>query len=226
MEDQSLSDIVSEKWIEEMGKMKISSHTMNKLVMDYLVREGYKEAAEKFEKEAQVEVLPKVEKLEQKTEIKNAILNGEIKKAISLINDLCPGLLDENHFLLFNLQLQQLIEFIRLKQSEEAIKFAQENLTVIINDNEKYLEPLERVMSLLVYDDVSNSPFKDLVTVPQRHKVWRAVNKVFMSKQNESQPPKLTELVCILNWSQDQLDKSQVPVGYRKLNLETLALDN
>ena len=43
MEDQSLSDIVSEKWIEEMGKMKISSHTMNKLVMDYLVREGYKE---------------------------------------------------------------------------------------------------------------------------------------------------------------------------------------
>lgn len=43
MEDQSLSDIVSEKWIEDLGKMKISSHTMNKLVMDYLVREGYKE---------------------------------------------------------------------------------------------------------------------------------------------------------------------------------------
>ena len=63
------------------------------------------QAAEKFEKEAQVEVSPKVEKLEQKTEIKNAILNGEIKKAISLINDLCPGLLDENHFLLFNLQV-------------------------------------------------------------------------------------------------------------------------
>ena len=43
MEDQSLSDIVSEKWIEDLNKMKISSHTMNKLVMDYLVREGYKE---------------------------------------------------------------------------------------------------------------------------------------------------------------------------------------
>ena len=54
--------------------------------------------------------------------------------------------------------------------------------------------------------------------------VWRAVNKVFMSKQNESQPPKLTELVCILNWSQDQLDKS--PSEYRKLNLETLSFDN
>jgi len=225
MEDQSLSDIVSEKWIEDLNKMKISSHTMNKLVMDYLVREGYKEAAEKFEKEAKVEVLPKVDQLEQKTEIKNAILSGEIKKAISLINDLRPGLLDENHYLLFNLQLQQLIEFIRCKQSEKAIKFAQENLTVIINDNQKYLEPLEQVMSLLVYDDVANSPFKDLVTIPQRHKVWRAVNKEFMSHQNDSSPPKLTELVCLLNWSQDQLDKSQVPTGYHKLNLETLSFD-
>ena len=50
-------------------------------------------------------MLPKVDQLEQKTEIKNAILSGEIKKAISLINDLRPGLLDENHYLLFNLQV-------------------------------------------------------------------------------------------------------------------------
>ena len=54
-------------------------------------------------------MLPKVDQLEQKTEIKNAILSGEIKKAISLINDLRPGLLDENHYLLFNLQVCLLI---------------------------------------------------------------------------------------------------------------------
>jgi len=40
-----------EKWNEEMNKIKVNRQDMNKLVLNYLIIEGYKEAVEKFIKE-------------------------------------------------------------------------------------------------------------------------------------------------------------------------------
>jgi hypothetical protein len=37
-----------EKWNEEMKKLRIDRQEMNKLVLNYLVIEGYKDAVEKF----------------------------------------------------------------------------------------------------------------------------------------------------------------------------------
>jgi len=40
-----------EKWSEEMNKIKVNRQDMNKLVLNYLIIEGYKDAVEKFIKE-------------------------------------------------------------------------------------------------------------------------------------------------------------------------------
>ena len=40
-----------EKWKKEMNKIKVFRQDMNKLVLNYLVIEGYKDAVEKFIKE-------------------------------------------------------------------------------------------------------------------------------------------------------------------------------
>jgi hypothetical protein len=40
-----------EKWNEEMNKIKVNRQDMNKLVLNYLIIEGYKDAVEKFIKE-------------------------------------------------------------------------------------------------------------------------------------------------------------------------------
>jgi hypothetical protein len=40
-----------EKWNDEMNKIKVNRQHMNKLVLNYLIIEGYKEAVEKFIKE-------------------------------------------------------------------------------------------------------------------------------------------------------------------------------
>ncbi len=40
-----------EKWNEEMNKIKVNRQDMNKLVLNYLIVEGYKDAVEKFIKE-------------------------------------------------------------------------------------------------------------------------------------------------------------------------------
>ena len=43
-----------EKWNEEMKKLRIDRQDMNKLVLNYLIIEGYKDAVEKFIKETGV----------------------------------------------------------------------------------------------------------------------------------------------------------------------------
>jgi hypothetical protein len=40
-----------DKWNEEMNKLRVSQLEMNKLVLNYLIIEGHKDAVEKFIKE-------------------------------------------------------------------------------------------------------------------------------------------------------------------------------
>jgi hypothetical protein len=47
--------IGTEKWVEEMNKLRVSRQDMNKLVLNYLIIEGYKDAAEKFIKETGIQ---------------------------------------------------------------------------------------------------------------------------------------------------------------------------
>lgn len=49
--DLKTKSISLEKWNEEMNKIKVNRQDMNKLVLNYLIIEGYKEAVEKFIKE-------------------------------------------------------------------------------------------------------------------------------------------------------------------------------
>ena len=58
--------------------------------MDYLVTEGYPEAAEKFAAEAQIRPQIDVESINQRVEIRNLIYEGDIRTAIEKINDLNP----------------------------------------------------------------------------------------------------------------------------------------
>jgi len=44
--------ITSDKWNEEINKLRVNRQDMNKLVLNYLIVEGYKDAVEKFIKES------------------------------------------------------------------------------------------------------------------------------------------------------------------------------
>jgi glucose-induced degradation protein 8 len=61
---------------------------VNLLIMDYLIKEGYPSAAEKFAKEANIEMQPDSSAIEQRVQIRKAILRGDLQNAIELINDL------------------------------------------------------------------------------------------------------------------------------------------
>lgn len=96
-----------------LDDVQLKRSQMNSLVMDYLVAEGFKEAAEKFKTESGVEMSrlacgPGVENnslLDQRIEVRHAVEEGDILKAIQLINRYHPELLDQNRSLFFKLQV-------------------------------------------------------------------------------------------------------------------------
>lgn len=96
--------------------------------MNYLVIEGYKDAAEKFSSEAGIKPFMDLNSIEARMHIRTAVQQGNIEDAIDRVNDLDPEILDANPRLYFHLLQQQLIELIRDGKTMEALTFAQEDL--------------------------------------------------------------------------------------------------
>merc|ERR1719369_2408544 len=104
-----------EEWMEKINDIRMPRATMNKLVMNYLVTEGFKDAAEKFQEEAGVSAGQDLSMLDNRISIRDNIQAGNIEEAISLDNQ-------------WHLQLQHLIELIRKQKVEEALQYAAEHL--------------------------------------------------------------------------------------------------
>lgn len=100
-----------------MDNLPVKRYQINQLIMDYLVAQGFKEAAEKFKQEAGLnmqqskssEIDPDTAEfsalLEQRIQIREAIEEGKIKYALCLINQYYPELIDQNRSLYFKLQV-------------------------------------------------------------------------------------------------------------------------
>lgn len=63
---------------------------MNRLVMDYLVTEGYKAAAEEFCKEADLTPSVDLQSISDRMNIREALQRGDVEEAITRVNDLNP----------------------------------------------------------------------------------------------------------------------------------------
>jgi hypothetical protein len=183
---------------------------MNKLVMNYLVTEGFKEAADKFGVETGICYPYDSESLSERIKIRESLENGRIERAIALINNLHPELIDNNRLLAFHLQQQQLIELIRERRLEDALLFAQNHLCEYGENNDRIQEELERTMALLAFENPHDSPFCDLLQSVQRQRLASEVNSSILEFENSESNAKLNILIKMLLWSQDLLDKRSV----------------
>lgn len=66
--------------------------------MDYLVNQGYPDAAAKFAKEANVAPNSAVDTIKERVEIRDLIYKEQIQEAIEKINDLNPVVSTGNFF--------------------------------------------------------------------------------------------------------------------------------
>lgn len=198
------------EWMNRIENAQVDRSLMNKLVMNYLVTEGFKEAADKFGTETGIHYPYDTDSLNERIKIREAIELGQIEQAVCLINNLHPELIDHNRILAFHLQQQQLIEYIRDRRLEEALLFAQNHLCEYVENNDRVQEELERTMALLAFENPQESPFSDLLQTVQRHRLASEANSAILEFENQESNAKLNILIKMLLWSQDLLDKKGV----------------
>ncbi|KAJ3296913.1 Glucose-induced degradation complex subunit [Rhizoclosmatium sp. JEL0117] len=216
--------IPRDEWEKKLADVKINKRDLNKLIMNYLVIEGYKDAVEKFSQESGLPPNVDLSSIEERMKIRAAIQEGRIDEAIERVNDLDPEILDSNPRLYFHLQQQKLIELIREGKIVEALDFAQEELAARGEENPEFLEELEQTMSLLAFDASQGSPVAGLLDYSQRLKTAGELNAAILKAQCQERNPKLPSLLKMLVWSQNQLEER---VTFPKIkNLVTAELED
>ncbi|XP_011686031.1 PREDICTED: glucose-induced degradation protein 8 homolog isoform X1 [Wasmannia auropunctata] len=204
--------ISKEEWMSKLEESSyIQKMSMNNLIMNYLVTEGFKEAAEKFQQESGVGPTVELSSLDDRIRIRDAIQNGRIQEATDLVNQLHPELLDNDRYLYFHLQQLHLIELIRTGRVEEALQFAQDQLSEAGESDDNILCELERTLALLAFDEPHKSPFSDLLHPTHRQKIASELNAAILKMEHrESTSPRLNNLLKMILWAQDELDKKKV----------------
>lgn len=205
------NDITEEDWMSRLSQFPFKHADMNRLVMNYLVTEGFKEAAEKFQMEAGLEPTIELSSLDDRILIREAVQSGRIEEAIQLVKQLHPELLDNDRFLLFHLHQMQLIELIRAGNVEEALSFAQNKLSEAGEDMPETLSELERTLALLAFDKPEKSPFADLLEQSNRQKIASELNAAILKCEHRTDStPKVLYLLKLIFWSQNVLDSSDI----------------
>ncbi|XP_057819449.1 protein GID8 homolog isoform X1 [Cryptomeria japonica] len=206
-ESSARKEIKRDEWEKRLNDVKIRKEDMNKLIMNFLVTEGYVEAAEKFQLESGTEPDMDLGTTTDRVAVRTAIQYGNVEAAIEKVNDLNPEILDMNPQLYFHLQQQTLIELIRNGKLQEALEFAQEELAPRGEENHDFLEEVERTVALLAFEDPSTCPVGEFLDISQRQKTASELNAAILTSQNHEKDPKLPNLLKMLIWAQAQLDE-------------------
>eukprot|EP00357_Protocruzia_adherens_P037239 CAMPEP_0115017742 /NCGR_PEP_ID=MMETSP0216-20121206/28324_1 /TAXON_ID=223996 /ORGANISM="Protocruzia adherens, Strain Boccale" /LENGTH=234 /DNA_ID=CAMNT_0002388669 /DNA_START=61 /DNA_END=765 /DNA_ORIENTATION=- len=211
--DGNRRSISTDEWEDKLQKVKIPKSDINMIVMNYLIKEGYKEAAEIFQRESGTDVEPHdLGLINSRMEIREAVQRGDIETAIDLVNNLNPEVLDKNSGLYFSLEQQKFIELLKADKQEEALLFAQESLAQKAEENPEFLPELEKTMCLLGFNELSQSPMSHLVENSQRQKVASELNAAILDSFCLQKDSILPTLLKLLLWSQNRLkEKVEFP---------------
>lgn len=194
------------EWSERLRSVSISKATMNALVMNYLIVEGHKEAAERFQQESGTPA-GNLDTIADRRALRVAIETGDIPAALARAGQV---LSDASPDLNFAIRQQQLIELIRRDDVDAAVAFAQEKLAPQAEQSSSLLSELERTMLLLAFDDPNAAPDgAELLSQARRRKTASLLNAAVLASQSHEKEAALPMMLRRLQWAQDELLQRQ-----------------
>lgn len=100
---------------------------------------------------------------------------------------------------------------------EEALTFAQTQMSEAGEKNAEVRTELERTLALLAFEKPQNSPFADLLEQSHRQKVASELNAAILKTEHcEHTSPRIVNLLKLILWAQSELDKRNV--NYPKMS--------
>ena len=179
--ESKLKSISNEKWQKELNVQKMNKDKMNKIIANYLFIQGYCQPLKKFITEAKIQFDFDEKLLNQRFLIRQLITTNQIEKAILEINSIDKNILIENKVINFVLQRQILFNYIKENKLQEALNFAKDNLLPLSEGDEFLYKELEKAMGVLAYENINDSPEKELITDKFLEKVASKINLVILN---------------------------------------------
>eukprot|EP00922_Rhytidocystis_sp_ex-Travisia-forbesii_P034327 GHVS01050970.1.p2 GENE.GHVS01050970.1~~GHVS01050970.1.p2 ORF type:complete len:433 (+),score=89.33 GHVS01050970.1:499-1797(+) len=182
---------------------------LQEVIMNYFTVSGCEEAAAAFAEEAAIQSEMPVESMGLRKKIRQAVMTGNVTKAIACINRIEPKILEGNPELSFRLKQQQLLQLIEMGDSQQAISFAQEELAPSVKLHPELLPELEKSMSLLFFSDLSSKTAQRLSGgVGQREDAAERIDDEILDFYNIEKESTLEMMVKDLILTQQQLERS------------------
>lgn len=93
---------------------------------------------------------------------------------------------------------------------EEALAFAQTQMSEAGEKSSEVRSELERTLALLAFEKPQNSPFADLLEQSHRQKVASELNAAILKTQHCENTPRIINLLTLISWAQNELDKKNI----------------
>ncbi|THH09470.1 hypothetical protein EW145_g1988 [Phellinidium pouzarii] len=213
-----------EEWDKRLHEVQVTKNDLNRLVMDYLVIEGYKSAAEEFSREADLASPVDFQSIEDRTNIREALQRGDVEEAIIRVNDLNP----ENKLL--NCQLTGRFKFrslIRILHCTSVFNsrsllntsardvyrklssLRSKNSPPRGEESPEFLLELERTMALLAFESTPVVPpaIAELLSPAQRLRTAGELNAAILKNFSHGKEAKLVALIKLLCWGESMLEE-------------------
>ncbi|CAN8097419.1 unnamed protein product [Discula destructiva] len=126
-----LGELQSMHAFEDVKYEQWSRKRLDRLLVDYLMRQGYGESARALAAEKGIVDLVDIETFEQMNRIRQSLLNKSVKEALDWCTENKKELRKNDSNLEFQLRFQQYVELVRTQQEDkllEAIVFARKHL--------------------------------------------------------------------------------------------------
>eukprot|EP01102_Stenamoeba_stenopodia_P002199 TRINITY_DN11980_c0_g1_i1.p1 TRINITY_DN11980_c0_g1~~TRINITY_DN11980_c0_g1_i1.p1 ORF type:complete len:423 (-),score=89.33 TRINITY_DN11980_c0_g1_i1:31-1299(-) len=198
------------------------------LVMSWLIHNGYGQTALTLLKEnGHTHSNPtELNQMIDRQQIRAFISEGQIDKAIKMIESLYPDLLQRNSAVIFSLKCQKFIEMIKTSPVEETMLFGQRELYPFYKERVQDRSFIDEVFSLLAYPDPERSPVSYLMDVKRRDAVMDIVNTAILEYQGQHGYSKLDRVIRQALLLKEELIENEASPSAIFMNVSELVRGN
>ncbi|KAK6541503.1 GID complex subunit containing RING finger motif [Orbilia ellipsospora] len=169
-----LNDLYSLSSLLEDGYGRWSKVRLDRLLVDYMLRNGYSESAKKLAQEKDIEGLVDVDVFLQCWSIEESLRKKSTVECLAWCQDNKNALKKIKSTLEFELRLQQYIELVRARKLSDAVSYARKHLS---GNFDTHKDDFHRASCMLAFPPERPGPYKDLYAESR----WDHLVKTFVA---------------------------------------------
>lgn len=155
-----LNQITHLKFCDSDEYIRWSKIRLDRLLIDYMMRTGFIDTAEKMAQDEGLKDFVDVEFFRQARKIENALESNNCSECLAWCNDNKTALRKMKSTLEFNLRLQEFIELARKRDLNAAIAYAKKHFSGWIDS---HMKEIQQAMALLAFPEgTACRPYKNL----------------------------------------------------------------